>query len=193
MNDDSVFGNGLDPVPLSGHRPSAPHDNPESSGATNIAAHPRSDYDWDRRVISMVATSWRPFEVTFMLAATACGIAMLTFAARMAPITDVMPVLTQTIWKASLVPVGILGLVGITWRGQLSTGMAMRLGSLILLGTATGMYTIAILTELGIAAMPSAAFVSAVPVAAWWRSGQITMDLVGLARAAERQPPSSSR
>jgi hypothetical protein len=186
MNDKRTFNNAFDRVMMPGRRPSDPDATRTESSGVAKTSQPRSDYDWDRRVISMVATSWRPFEVTFMLAAMACGIAMLTFPTRMTSVTETMPDLTQTIWKASLVPVGLLGLVGVTWRGQLSTGMAIRLGALILLGTATGMYAVDMLAVSGIAAMPAAAFVSAVPVASWWRSGQIVMDLVGLARAARR-------
>ncbi|MGW4464142.1 hypothetical protein [Micromonospora sp. NPDC004704] len=199
MNNEPVFRNTFDrmilPAQLSGARYNT---RTEPSGAANTAdsringADPRSDYDWDCRTVSMVATSWRPFEVTFMVAAVACGIAMLVSGARMSPLADTMPILTHTIWQASFVPVGVLGLVGITWRGQHSTGLAIRLGALILLGTATSMWAVALFAVSGFAAMPAAAFVAAIPVAAWWRSGQITKDLVGPARTTRRPPPAAS-
>ncbi|MEV4628482.1 hypothetical protein AB0J90_19650 [Micromonospora sp. NPDC049523] len=199
MNNEPVIRNTFDRIILPAQLSKTQHDaRTEPSGTVEAAdsqvtiTDPRSDYDWDCRTISMVATSWRPFEVTFMVAATACGIAMLTSATRMSSLADTMPVLTHTIWRASLVPVGILGLVGISWRGELATGLAIRLGALILLGTATSMYAVAMFTASGIAAMPVAAFVAAVPVAAWWRSGQITKDLLGLARTAKPPRPAAS-
>jgi hypothetical protein len=131
-----------------------------------------------------------PFEVTFLVAALVCGIALVVSHRRPPSIAAAMPVVVQEIWEIGLILVGIIGLLGIAWPGQTSTGLGVELCSLVLLGTTTSMYSISLFAISGTMALAAGSFITAIAVASWWRSAQITRDLRRLAQSAttERLP-----
>jgi hypothetical protein len=128
-----------------------------------------------------------PFEVTFLVAALVCGIALVVSHRRPLAITAAMPVVVQEVWEVGLILVGIVGLLGIAWRGQFATGLGVELCSLVLLGTTTSMYSIALFAVSGTMALAAGSFITAVAVASWWRSAQIMRDLRRLARISENR------
>ncbi|MFK3980471.1 hypothetical protein ACI2K4_08840 [Micromonospora sp. NPDC050397] len=123
-----------------------------------------------------------PFEVTLLVAAVVCGSGLVLADARPRSVAVTMPEAVQAIWEVGLIVGGLLGLVGITWRGQLSTGLGLELGAIVLFGTTTGMYTIAIFATSGRAGLAAGTFVGAVSAASHWRSTQIVRDLRRLAQ-----------
>jgi hypothetical protein len=148
-----------------------------------------------------ITTGRHPFEVTFLFAALVCGVALVASDMRPLSVAAAMPAVVQGIWEVGLVLVGVTGLLGISWRGQLSTGLGVELGAVVLLGTTTSMYAIAMFAITGAPVLVAGSFIAAVAVASWWRSAQIVRDLLLLARVsvngtivdvpliAERDPP----
>lgn len=121
-----------------------------------------------------------------MLAASAAaGVALTVAGTRPLSVTATMPVVVQIPWQAALIFTGVVGLVGVYWRGSLWTGLGVELVAVIGLGTATCMYAIALIAVSGAHAIAAASFVSAVSVASWWRTAEIVRDLRRLARAGD--------
>lgn len=125
----------------------------------------------------LVTRGRQPFEVTILVAAMACGLALLLADTRPASVAASMPVWLQSTWEVGLLVCGVAGLVGIWWPGALVSGLAVELGALFLLGALTAMYTIALFSVSAGQATAAGAFVAAVAVASWWRAGQIVRDL----------------
>lgn len=131
----------------------------------------------------VVPTGRTPFEVSLLGAAVAAGGTLTAAGTLPWPVSVAMPVAVQGVWQVALVVTGLVGLVGVYWRGELATGLAVELGALAGLGAVTCMYAIALIAVSGTAAVASAAFVAAVGVASWWRAAQIVRDLRRMARA----------
>lgn len=134
----------------------------------------------------IVVTSGKtPFEVTILSATAAAGIALTLAGTRPRSVSEAMPTTVQVTWQAALVLTGVAGLVGVYWRGEVATGLGVELGALVGLGTATCMYTIALIAISGVQAIAAASFVSAIGVASWLRAAEIVRDLRRLARAGD--------
>lgn len=129
----------------------------------------------------LIVSGRHPFEVTLLTAAVCCGSTLLVADARPRSVTAAMPGAVQATWEIGLIVAGLLGLLGISWRGQLSTGLGLELGAIVLFGTTTGMYAIALLAFTGWGGAAAGTFVAAVSAASYWRSVQITRDLRRLA------------
>ncbi|WCN83430.1 hypothetical protein [Micromonospora sp. LH3U1] len=127
----------------------------------------------------------QPYEVAVLAAAPVCGILMLTLDVRPTSVQTSMPVPIQIAWKVGLIAVGVGGLLGILWPGRLSTGLGVELASVLMLGTITGMYAVAMVAVSGRQSVAAASFVVAVSVGSLWRAAQIAVDLQRLARACE--------
>ena len=132
----------------------------------------------------LIISGRHPFEATLLVAAVACGFSLQVANARPPSVTVAMPVAVQATWELGLIVGGLIGLFGIAWRGQLSTGLGLELGAMLLFGTTTGMYAIALFAITGRAGLAAGTFVAAVSVAAYWRGGQIVRDLRRLARVS---------
>ncbi|RKR90981.1 hypothetical protein BDK92_5365 [Micromonospora pisi] len=130
----------------------------------------------------LIISGRHPFEVTLLAAAVVCGVGLLLSDARPRSVTVAMPLTVQATWEIGLIVGGVLGLVGVSWRGQLSTGLGLELGAIVLFGTTTGMYAIALLAISGRSGLAAGTFVAAVSAASYWRTVQIVRDLRRLAR-----------
>lgn len=132
----------------------------------------------------LIISGRHPFEVTLLLAAVVCGSGLLLLAdTRPRSVSVAMPGVVQATWEIGLVVCGLLGLVGIGWRGQLSTGLGLELGAIVLFGTTAGMYALAIFAISGRVGLAAGTFVAAVSAASYWRATQIVRDLRRLAQA----------
>ena len=129
-----------------------------------------------------------PFEVTLLVATLACGIALIISDARPRSVTSAMPALVELTWEWGLIVAGVVGLVAVLWRGDLAIALGVELGAMVLLGTTTSMYAIALFAVSGKAALAAGSFITAVAVAAWWRAAQILRALNALAEAPEPIP-----
>ncbi|MET7705858.1 hypothetical protein [Micromonospora sp. NPDC005413] len=127
----------------------------------------------------------QPYEVAVLAAAPVCGILMATLDVRPTTVQTAMPVPIQIAWEVGLIAVGVGGLLGILWPGRLSTGLGVELASVLVLGTITGMYAVALMAMSGRQSFATASFVVAVTVGSLWRAGEIAVDLHRLARACE--------
>ncbi|GAB3139034.1 hypothetical protein GCM10027290_07460 [Micromonospora sonneratiae] len=127
-----------------------------------------------------------PFEVTLLATSLACGIALLITDIRPPSVVIAMPVVVQATWQVGLVVVGVAGLLGVTWPGHVLTGLGIELGALVLLGTTTAMYSIAIIAISGRSALVAGSFIGAVTVASLWRSAQLMLDLRRLIEASQQ-------
>ncbi len=130
-----------------------------------------------------------PFQVLFLVACVTVGVVLIASGTRPRSVETAMPALIQAVWEIMLIAGGITGLVATGWRGSPATALAVELGALAILGSATTMYAIALVAVSGVAAAAAATFVGAFSTAAWWRVAQI----VRVARRAGsgRPPPST--
>lgn len=127
----------------------------------------------------------QPYEIAVLAAASLCGILMMTLNVRPTSVQTSMPGPIQVAWELGLIAVGVGGLLGILWPGRLSTGLGLELASVLVLGTITGMYAVAVLVMSGRTSIVATSFVMAVTVGSLWRAAQIAIDLRRLARACE--------
>ncbi|MEU5674061.1 hypothetical protein AB0B48_06635 [Micromonospora sp. NPDC049089] len=127
----------------------------------------------------------QPYEIAVLAAAPLCGVLMMTLNVRPTSVQTSMPEPIQVAWELGLVAVGVGGLLGILWPGRLSTGLGLELASVLVLGTITGMYAVALLVMSGRNSIVATSFVMAVTVGSLWRAAQIAIDLRRLARACE--------
>lgn len=125
----------------------------------------------------LVTTGRTPFEVTILAAATTAGIALLAAGERPRSVAEAMPAAVQSIWEIALIVSGLVGLAGVYWPGPSVTGFGAELSAVVVLGTATAMYAIALFAISGLQALAAGAFIAAVSGASWWRAGQIWADL----------------
>lgn len=124
-----------------------------------------------------------------LAAAAACGCALLVADARPRTVSESMPAMVQVIWEVGLLVCGLVGLVGVGWRGHPATGLGVELGALMLLGSSTAMYGIALFAVAGLQATAAGTFIAAVSAASWWRSTQIVRDLRRIALASAGGAP----
>ncbi|MBF9133322.1 hypothetical protein I0C86_30810 [Plantactinospora sp. S1510] len=122
-------------------------------------------------------TAWRPFELTLLAAAATSGIVVVTFPASVPSAVDPLAI-EWSLCAVGLVLVAIVGSTLLGCRTNHAVALALRLGSLILLGTASAMYAVALLASFGMVAAPAGVFIAAIAVASWWSAGRITRSVV---------------
>lgn len=127
----------------------------------------------------------QPFEVAALAMAPICGVLMLLLGVRPTSVQMSMPLPIQFGWEIGLVLVGVGGMLGILWPGRLATGLGIELASVLVFGTISGMYTMALLVVSGRQATAAASFITALAVGSLWRAAQIAIDLRRLARASQ--------
>ncbi|MEV4119853.1 hypothetical protein [Micromonospora sp. NPDC049645] len=130
----------------------------------------------------------QPYEIAVLAAAPFCGVLLIILDVRPMSVQTSMPEPIQVAWELGLIAVGVGGLLGVLWPGRLSTGLGLELASVVVLGTITGMYAVALVVVSGRSAVVATSFVLAVTVGSLWRAAQITIDLRRLARACEIVP-----
>ncbi|SIN41885.1 hypothetical protein [Micromonospora cremea] len=91
----------------------------------------------------------QPFEVAALAMAGVCGVLLLLLGSRPTSVRMAMPVPIQIGWEIGLVLVGVGGLLGILWPGRLATGLGIELASVVVFGTISGMYTMALVVVSG--------------------------------------------
>ena len=123
-----------------------------------------------------------PFEAAILAASAVAGASLIAAGQRPRSVTESMPPLLQDTWEIALVVAGVVGLVGIYWPGPPLVGVGAELSAVVVLGTATTMYAIALGAINGWQALPAGTFVGGVGVASWWRAVLIVRDLRRLAR-----------
>ncbi|MGQ5259759.1 hypothetical protein ACTWLT_03280 [Micromonospora sp. ZYX-F-536] len=127
----------------------------------------------------------QPFEVAALVMAPICGVLLLVLDVRPTSVQMSMPVPIQVGWEIGLIAVGVGGLSGILWPGRLATGLGIELASVLVFGTISGMYTMALLVVSGRQSVAAASFITALAVGSLWRAAQIAIDLRRLARAIQ--------
>ncbi|MEU5908189.1 hypothetical protein [Micromonospora sp. NPDC047527] len=123
----------------------------------------------------------QPFEVAALVTTSICGVLLMALGARPQSVELSMPGPLQLGWEVSLVVVGVTGLLGILWPGRLSTGLGIEFAAVLVLGTITGMYAVALVAVTGQQGVVAASLISAVPAGSFWRAAQIAVDLRCLA------------
>ncbi|MEH1031007.1 hypothetical protein ACWD6L_15000 [Micromonospora profundi] len=131
--------------------------------------------------ILRVRAKHQPFEVAALITTSICGVLLMTLDARPPSVQLSMPEPIQLGWEVSLIVVGVAGLLGILWPGRLSTGLGIEFASVLVLGTITGMYAVALVAVSGQQGVVAASLISAVPAGSFWRAAQIANDLRCLA------------
>ncbi|WP_431728569.1 hypothetical protein [Verrucosispora sp. TAA-831] len=124
--------------------------------------------------------------VAVLVAAVLAGTALVATDHRPASVAAAMHPLVQALWEVGLVVAGIVGLAGLAWPGSLSVRLGVEAVGMVLLGTTTTMYGIALYVVSGTAAIAAGAFIAAVAVASWIRAAQTLRDLHRVGAAAQR-------
>ncbi|MGC5286428.1 hypothetical protein [Micromonospora sp. DT231] len=123
----------------------------------------------------------QPFEVAALITTPVCGVLLLALDVRPPSVQLSMPEPIQLGWEVALIAVGVGGLLGILWPGRLSTGLGIEFASVLMLGTITGMYAVALVAVAGQQGIVAASLISAVVLGSFWRIAQIASDLRCLA------------
>ncbi|MEU8254470.1 hypothetical protein AB0C06_09440 [Micromonospora inaquosa] len=132
-----------------------------------------------------IRPSHRPYEIAVLVAAALSGVLILTLDVRPTSVHLSMPQPILIAWELGQIAVGVGGLLGILWPGRLSTGLGLELASVLVLGTITGMYAVAVSVVSGRNSIVAISFMMAVTVGSFWRAAQIAIDLRRLARVCE--------
>jgi hypothetical protein len=125
-----------------------------------------------------------PFEVMILAAAVIAGSVLLTMQLSPRSVASALHPVIQQVWQYELLIGGVVGLVGVFWPGSLYASLKVERIGMIILATATTMYTIALATVSGSQAITAGSFVGAIAVASWVRFAQIVRDLSRATRAA---------
>ncbi|WP_329109913.1 hypothetical protein OG792_13780 [Micromonospora sp. NBC_01699] len=139
-----------------------------------------------------ITSGRHPFELSFLLGGLVCGVMMVTLDALPRSLVAAVPATVEWTWEVSLVLAGLVGLLGIGWPGQISTGQGLELGAILLLGANTCIYAIALFVISGEAALAAGTFIGAVSIGCSWRAGQIMGNLRRLAEAPDRRARTGS-
>ncbi|MFG1775594.1 hypothetical protein ACGFIR_19980 [Micromonospora sp. NPDC049051] len=126
----------------------------------------------------------QPFEIAIMATAPVCGILLIIFDARPQSVEMAMPGPIQVGWESGLIVAGCAGLLGLAWPGRLSTSLGIELASVLMLGTVTGMYAVALTVIAGLQGIAATSFVVAVAFGSGWRAIQLSIDLRRLTQVA---------
>lgn len=124
-----------------------------------------------------VVTGRHPFEVAILAASAVCGLALALTDTSPRSAAAAMPGLIEVLWQMFLVAGGTIGLVGVFWPGRLLAQLGTEAVGVVLLGTATTMYSFALLAVVGMQGLAAASFVTAAASASWVRLWQIWRDL----------------
>ncbi|MFG3707426.1 hypothetical protein ACGF7U_22245 [Micromonospora sp. NPDC047670] len=131
----------------------------------------------------------QPFEIAILATAPVCGILLIVLDVRPQSVEMAMPGPIQAGWESGLIVVGVTGLLGVLWPGRLSTALGIELASMLMLGTITGMYAVALSVVAGRQGVAATSFIVAVAIGSGWRAGQILLDLRRLTRAIRSTGP----
>lgn len=136
----------------------------------------------------VVSTGRTAFEVPMLGAALVAGTTLVIVDMRPRSVAESMPPAVQDTWEVALIVAGLVGLIGAYWPGRLPTGLGAEMFAVIVLGTSTTMYAIALAAISGWEALAAGSFIAAVGVASWWRCAEIVRDLRRLVRAGREEP-----
>ncbi|GGK89080.1 hypothetical protein [Mangrovihabitans endophyticus] len=131
-----------------------------------------------------VVNGRHPYEVAILAASACCGLALALTDTSPRSAATAMPGVVEVLWQVLLVAGGVIGLFGAFWPGRLVAQLGTEAAGVVLLGTATSMYSVALFAVAGLQALAAGAFVAAAAVASWVRLWQIGRDLPGGGRGA---------
>jgi hypothetical protein len=124
-----------------------------------------------------VTSGRHPFEVVLLVAGPTVGVILLVSGKQPAAVNAAMSPLVRVVWVAMLLLAGIAGLTGVFWSGRLQMSLSIEAAGMLVLGSATSMYAIAVAARSGLTGAAAAGFTAAVAAGSWWRIIQIFRDL----------------
>ncbi|MEU5721819.1 hypothetical protein [Micromonospora sp. NPDC047738] len=122
-------------------------------------------------------TSQRVYELAVLVTAPVCGVLLVVLRVRPQSVEVAMPDVIKVCWEFGLIVVGVAGLLGMFWPGQLGTGLGIELAAVLMLGAIAAMYVVSVLVVAGAQAVVAASFVGAVAIGSWLRSMEIVRSL----------------
>ncbi|MFG1955431.1 hypothetical protein [Micromonospora sp. NPDC048830] len=127
-------------------------------------------------------TSNRVYEFAVLATSPVCGVLLAAGDIRPHSVEVAMPGAIRLCWEFGLIAVGVAGLLGMFWPGQLGTGLGIELAAVLMLGAIAAMYVVSVLVVAGAQAVVAASFVGAVVVGSWLRAAEIVRSLRWLVR-----------
>lgn len=134
----------------------------------------------------VIATGRHPFEVCVLAASVLVGIALALSGVSPKSVAASMPGVVQTLWHGLLITGGMIGLCGVFAPVKLVARLGVEAAGVVILGSATTMYSIALFAISGMQALAAGSFVVAIASACWGRAYQILRDIRRAGNAAER-------
>lgn len=130
-----------------------------------------------------ITSGRHPYEVGLLIAAPSVGAILLFTDANPPAVDSGMPPLVRAVWMALLILAGAVGLAGVFWSGRIETSLSVEAVGVLVLGSAAGMYTVAVVAVAGLSGSAAGGFTAGVAGGSWWRLWQIWRDLRKLDRA----------
>ncbi|MFG1955599.1 hypothetical protein [Micromonospora sp. NPDC048830] len=122
-------------------------------------------------------TSHRVYELAVLVTAPVCGVLLAVLDIQPRSVETAMPEAMQVFWEFGLIVVGVAGLVGMFWPGELGTGLGIELAVVLTLGAIAARYVVAVVAVAGGQAVVVASFVGAVTLGSWLRAAEIVRSL----------------
>lgn len=130
----------------------------------------------------------RPFQNAVVATAPVCGSLMIAMEVRPPSVEVALPGPVLIGWELGLIVAGLVGVAGLLWPGRCATRLGMELASMLMLGTVTGMYAVALAVIAGRTSVAAASFITAVAIGSWWRAGELLRDLRRMVQSNEPPP-----
>ncbi|GAA5194102.1 hypothetical protein GCM10023322_57670 [Rugosimonospora acidiphila] len=134
-----------------------------------------------------ITSGRHPFEVVVLIAALVVATILILTNTRPPAVDAAMPGPVRLVWVILLAVSGVVGLLGVFWRGAIQTSLSIEAIAVLVLGTAAAMYTVGVVAFAGIDGAAAGGFVAAVGAGSWWRLTQIWGDLRRFDQAVKAQ------
>lgn len=125
----------------------------------------------------MITPGRHPFEVSALAACAFAGGVMAAGGIRPRSIVTGLPEPLLTVWLALIAVGGVIGLLGVYWRGSVDDGLLIELVGVSMIAAACTLYVAALFAGNPVAtAFGAAGLLSGIAAGAWWRAAQCWSD-----------------
>lgn len=136
-------------------------------------------------MIVLVTGRHRPHELLLLAVSVLLGASYLARGTGPQTLTATVPRWVVLLWAVGLVASGIIGLTGCLWRGDITVGLGLERGAMLMSTGAMGLISAVIVSATGMRGAFSAGITIAWALANIYRIAQITTDLRQIAAAHE--------
>jgi hypothetical protein len=139
-----------------------------------------------RRTV-IITTGRHPFQVAITATCLLSSIVILVTGSYPPSFVRGMPPGFVNIWLYVLSVDAVLTLMGIYWRGKLTSALLIEAGGVIGIAATTAVYSVVMATFSGLNALGAGGFITGISIACWWRAVQCVLDSRRLDRAENQR------